>query len=74
MVELGMVHVSFFGGFLSVGSRVSFEQYILFMLYSAKKSRQDGRKSMQARPGPHLNAAAKAGKAGLMKSQAGLAP
>jgi hypothetical protein len=38
MVELNMVHVSYFGGFLSVGCRVSFEQYMLFMLCFAKKS------------------------------------
>jgi len=40
--------------FLSVGSRVSFKQYMLVMLCSAKKS-------LQARPGPHLKAAANAG-------------
>jgi len=54
MVELDMVHVSCCGGFLSVGSRVSFKQHMLVMLCSAKKS-------LQARPGPHLKAAAKAG-------------
>ena len=47
MVELDMVHVSYFGGFHSIGSRVSFEQNMLCMLCSAKKS-------LQARPGPHL--------------------
>jgi len=60
MVELDMVHVSYFQSFLSVGSRVCFEQYMLFMLCSAKKSLQAakislqaGRKSLQARPGSH---------------------
>jgi len=36
MVELDMVRVSYFGGFLSVGSKVSFKQYMLFMLCAAK--------------------------------------
>jgi hypothetical protein len=48
MVELDMVHASYFGGFLSVGSRVSFEQYMLFMLCSTKKSRQAAKQSLQA--------------------------
>jgi len=56
MIELDMVHVPYFGGFLSVGCRVSFEQYMLFMLCSANKSLQPekpaGRpESLQARPG-----------------------
>ena len=42
MVELDTVHISYFRGFLSVGSRVSFEQYMLVMLCSAKKSLQAG--------------------------------
>ena len=54
MIELDMVYVSYFGDFLSIGSRESFEQNILFKLSSAKKS-------LQARPGPHLKATAKAG-------------
>jgi len=49
MVELDMVQVSYFGGFLSNGSRVSFEQYMLFMLCSAKKSLQA--RPMQSRAG-----------------------
>jgi len=73
MVELDMAHVSYFGGILSVGSRESFEQYMLFMLCSAKKSLLVGRKSLQARPGPHLKAAAKDGQARPMQSRAGLA-
>jgi len=56
MVELDIMHVSYFGGFLSVGSRESFEQNILFRLCFAKKS-------LQARPGPHLKAATKPGQA-----------
>jgi len=38
-----------------------------------QESRQAGRKSRQARPGPHLKAAAKAGQARPMQSRAGLA-
>jgi hypothetical protein len=47
MIELDMVYVSYFGDFLS-------KQNILFRLSPPRKSRQ-------ARPGPHLKAAAKAG-------------
>jgi len=50
MVGLDMVHVSYFGGFLSICNRVSFEQNMLFMLCSAKSSLQD----------THLKAVAKA--------------
>jgi len=50
MVELDMVYVSYFGDFLSVGSRGSFKQNVLFRHSSAKKSPQAGRKSLQARP------------------------
>jgi hypothetical protein len=49
MVELDMVQVSYFGGFLSKGSRVSFEQYMLFMLFAAKKCLQANAKP--GRPG-----------------------
>jgi len=79
MIELDMVYVSYFGDFLSIGSRESFEQNIVFGLVrqesrqAAKKSRQAGRKSLQARPGPYLKAAAKAGQARPMQSRAGLA-
>jgi len=60
MIELDMVYVSYFGDFLSKGSRESFEQNILFRLSPPKKP--PGRpESRQARPGPHLKAAAKAG-------------
>jgi len=52
MIKLDIVHVLSFGGLLSVGCRVSSEQYMLFMLCSAKNSLQVGRKSLQARPGP----------------------
>ena len=50
MVELDMVHVSYFGGFLSVGCRVPFEQYMLFS--SAKKACRPAKKA--CRPGPAL--------------------
>jgi hypothetical protein len=53
MVGLDMMHVSYFGGFLSICNRVSFEQNMLFMLCSAKSS-------LQARPDTHLKAVAKA--------------
>jgi hypothetical protein len=43
MIELDMVYVSYFGDFLSKGSRESFEQNILFRL-------SPPRKSLQARP------------------------
>jgi len=57
MIELDMLFVLYLGDFLSKGSRESFEQNILFRLSPPRK----GRKSRQARPGPHLKAAAKAG-------------
>jgi len=63
---LVMVHISCCRGFLSIGSRVSFEQYMVFMLFSAKKS-------LQARLGLDLKAAAKAGQARPIQSRAGLA-
>jgi len=43
MIDLDMVYVSYFGDFLSKGSRESFEQNILFRL-------SPPRKSLQARP------------------------
>jgi hypothetical protein len=46
MVKLDIVHVSYFGGLLSVGSGVSFEQYMLFMLCFAKKGLQGGRQQL----------------------------
>jgi len=65
MIELDMVYVSYFGDFLSKGSRESFEQNILFRLSPPRKAAKEkppGRpESRQARPGPHLKAAAKAG-------------
>jgi len=66
MIELDMVYVSYFGDFLSKGSRESLEQNILFRLSPPSKAagpprKAAGRKSLQARPGPHLKAAAKAG-------------
>jgi hypothetical protein len=45
MIELDMVYVSYFGDFLSKGSRESFEQNILFRLSPPRKA---------ARPGPAL--------------------
>jgi len=62
MIELDMFYVSYFGDFLSKGSRESFEQNILFRL--SRQEKPPGRpESCQARPGPHLKAAAKAGQA-----------
>jgi len=52
MDVLDMVHVSYFGDFLTVGSRVSFEHNMLCKFRAAKKSLQAG---------PHLKAAAHAG-------------
>jgi hypothetical protein len=45
MIGLDMVYVSYFGDFLSIGSRESFEQNILFRLSSAKKSLQAAKKA-----------------------------
>jgi hypothetical protein len=42
IVELVTVHISYFRGFLSARSRVLFEQYMLVMLCSAKKSQPAG--------------------------------
>jgi hypothetical protein len=53
MADLDMVNVSYFGGFLSVGSRVSFEHNMLFMVCSAKKVCRPAGKA--CRPGPALN-------------------
>jgi hypothetical protein len=36
MIELDMVYFSYFGEFLSIGSKESFKQNILFRLSSAK--------------------------------------
>jgi len=60
MIELDMVYVSYFGDFLSKGSRESFEQNILFRLSPPRKA---GRQEKACRPGPHLKAAAKGGPA-----------
>jgi len=38
MIELDMVYVSYFGDFLSKGSRESFEQNILFRLSPPRKA------------------------------------
>ena len=53
MIELNMVYVSYFGDFLS-------KQNILFRLSAPRKAARPP-ESRQARPGPHLKAAAKAG-------------
>jgi hypothetical protein len=50
MIELDMVYVSYFGDFLSKGSRESFEQNILFRLSPPRKAARPPRKSLQARP------------------------
>jgi hypothetical protein len=60
IIELDMVYVSYFGDFLSKGSRESFEQNILFRLSPPRKA---------ARPGPALirkPAYAKPGRPGLL--------
>jgi hypothetical protein len=38
MIELDMVYVSYFGDFLSIGSRESFKQNILFRLSPPRKA------------------------------------
>ena len=48
MIELDMVYVSYFGDFLSIGSRESFEQNILFRLSPPRKACRPPRKA--ARP------------------------
>jgi len=52
MIELDMVYVSYFGDFLSKGSRESFEQNILFRLSPPRKAARLAGKA--ARPGPAL--------------------
>ena len=66
IIELDMVYVSYFGYFLSKGSRESFEQNILFRLSPPRNAAQPPRNAARsprktARPVPHLKAAAKAG-------------
>jgi len=58
MIELDMVYVSYFGDFLSISSRESLGQNILFRLSPPRKA---ARPAGKAWPGPHLKAAAKAG-------------
>jgi hypothetical protein len=48
MIGLDMVYVSYFGDFLTIGSRESLEQNVLFRLSSAKKNLQAAKKP--ARP------------------------
>jgi len=50
MIELDMVYVSYFGDFLSNGSRESFKQNILFRLSPPRKAARPAGKA--ARPGP----------------------
>jgi len=52
MIELDMVYVSYFGDFLSKGSRESFKQNILFRLSPLRKAARPAGKA--ARPGPAL--------------------
>jgi len=65
MIELDMVYVSYFGDFLSISSRESLGQNILFRLSPPRKAfrppRKAARPAGKAWPGPHLKAAAKAG-------------
>jgi hypothetical protein len=48
--ELDMVYVLYFGDFLSIGSRESFEQNILFRLSPPRKAARPAGKA--CRPGP----------------------
>jgi len=52
MIELDMVYVSYFGDFLSIGSRESFKQNILFRL--SLPSKAAGPAGKACRPGPAL--------------------
>ena len=52
MIELDMVYVSYFGHFLSIGSRESFEQNILLRLNPPKKAGRPAGKA--CKPGPAL--------------------
>jgi len=52
MIELDMVYVSYFGDFLSIGSRESFEQNILFRLSPPRKAASPA--GIACRPGPAL--------------------
>jgi hypothetical protein len=52
MIELDMVYVSYFGDFLSKGSRESFEQNILFRLRPPRKAARLAGEA--CRPGPAL--------------------
>jgi hypothetical protein len=70
-IALDMVYVSYFGDCLSIGSRESFKQNILFRLSLQEKPA--GRQDKACRPGPHLKAAAKGGPARPIQSRAGLA-
>jgi len=57
MIELDMVYVSYFGDFLSKGSRESFEQNILFRLSPPRKAARPPRKAARPAgkpPGPAL--------------------
>jgi len=58
MIELDMVYVSYFGGFLSKRSRESFEQNILFRLSPPRKAVRPPRKAAR----PPRRAARPAGK------------
>jgi hypothetical protein len=59
MIELDTVYVSYFGDFLSKGSRESFEQNILFRFSPPREAARPAGNA--CRPGPHLKAAAKTG-------------
>jgi hypothetical protein len=52
MIKLDMVYVSYFEDFLSIGSRESFEQNILFRLSPPRKAARPAGKA--CRPGPTL--------------------
>jgi hypothetical protein len=59
VIELDMVYVSYFGDFLSIGSRECFEQNILFRLSPSRKACRPPRKAARlagkaCRPGPAL--------------------
>jgi hypothetical protein len=52
IIELDMVYVSYFGDFLSIGNRESFEQNILFRLNPPRKAARPAGKACS--PGPAL--------------------
>jgi hypothetical protein len=50
MIELDMVYVTYFGDFLSIASRESFKQNILFRLSPARKAARPAGKARRLGP------------------------